>query len=535
MTRGSARLLIIGPVFPPVMGQTGAALRFHNATKHSEISLRTSAHYLDWNNKPSPFKFYKNLQAIHLPRDFPHPNEPALRAIRGAGSLDMIKPLDINHLTEILFFSAGLTRKMKFGGETYYMRAASATGALYPIELYLINNDAEGLGPGVYHFNALDFSLVRIREGNYSSVLADATDEETRSYAATIAMTSLAWRNAWKYEARSYRHWFWDAGVIAANLLAVCHSEHLPARLLMGFVDSDIDAVLGLTPAKEAAVALASIGKSHDRHATSTVQEIPSLNLETEPPSTDEVDYPIIWDTNSASALSNRSQVQSWHGSYHNNGSNRQQDMQATSTLAQRDGSPQLTQVILQRGSTRRFAQKPIQLEALSTILEASSGSVPLDFMSHDETLIDFYMIINEVDGLTPGSYYYDTRTRKLEQLKKGKLRYVSGYLSLEQLLFSDASVVFFLMTDLASVLDKLGDRGYRAAQFEAGIRAGKIYLSAYAQGIGASGSTFFDDAVTEFFSPHASKKSAMIVVGVGVPAYKARSGKILPQFHTQH
>ncbi|MGI0014152.1 MAG: SagB family peptide dehydrogenase, partial [Nitrososphaera sp.] len=55
----------------------------------------------------------------------------------------------------------------------------------------------------------------------------------------------------------------------------------------------------------------------------------------------------------------------------------------------------------------------------------------------------------------------------------------------------------------------------------------GKIYLAAYAQGIGASGSTFYDDAVTEFFSPHASGKSTMIAVGVGTPAYKAHPGKI--------
>ena len=83
-------------------------------------------------------------------------------------------------------------------------------------------------------------------------------------------------------------------------------------------------------------------------------------------------------------------------------------------------------------------------------------------------------------------------------------------------------------MTDLQSVLRSLGNRGYRASQFEAGIIAGSIYLAAYALRIGASGSTFFDDAVTEFFSPHASNKSTMIAIGVGIPAYKASPGKIL-------
>jgi hypothetical protein len=105
----------------------------------------------------------------------------------------------------------------------------------------------------------------------------------------------------------------------------------------------------------------------------------------------------------------------------------------------------------------------------------------------------------------------------------------MSGYLCLGQSLFSQASAVLFLMSDLKKVLEALGNRGYRASQFEAGVIAGKIYLAAYALGIGASGSTFFDDAVTEFFSPHAENKSTMIAVGIGKPAYKATSGRILP------
>jgi hypothetical protein len=83
-------------------------------------------------------------------------------------------------------------------------------------------------------------------------------------------------------------------------------------------------------------------------------------------------------------------------------------------------------------------------------------------------------------------------------------------------------------MADLDAHLKAFGNRGYRACQFEAGVVAGKIYLSSYAQGLGASGSTFYDDAVTESFSPHAKNKAAMIAVGVGMPAYKARPGKVL-------
>jgi hypothetical protein len=76
-------------------------------------------------------------------------------------------------------------------------------------------------------------------------------------------------------------------------------------------------------------------------------------------------------------------------------------------------------------------------------------------------------------------------------------------------------------------ILTYLGNRGYRAIQLEGGIRAGKIYLTSYSQGLGASGSTFYDDEVTETFLPHTDQKSTIIAIGIGIPAYLAKSGKI--------
>ena len=67
-------------------------------------------------------------------------------------------------------------------------------------------------------------------------------------------------------------------------------------------------------------------------------------------------------------------------------------------------------------------------------------------------------------------------------------------------------------------VLRQLGNRGYRAAQLEGGITGGRMYLAAYAQRFGATGLTFFDDEVTEFFSPHAAGKSVMFLVALGHP-----------------
>jgi len=99
-----------------------------------------------------------------------------------------------------------------------------------------------------------------------------------------------------------------------------------------------------------------------------------------------------------------------------------------------------------------------------------------------------------------------------------GKFRAEAGRLGLEQQLPADACVDVFFLADLKRILEGYGNRGYRAVQLEAGAIGGKMYLAAYAQHLGASGLTFFDDEVIEFFSPHAKEKSAIFLLAIGKP-----------------
>jgi nitroreductase len=100
--------------------------------------------------------------------------------------------------------------------------------------------------------------------------------------------------------------------------------------------------------------------------------------------------------------------------------------------------------------------------------------------------------------------------------LKEGEFRREAGHLGLGQEIPADCSVNVFYLADLNKVLARFGNRGYRAAQLEASVSAGKLYLAAYAQRLGASGLTFFDDDVTKFFSPHAVGKSVMFLLALG-------------------
>jgi SagB-type dehydrogenase family enzyme len=533
------------------------ALDYHEATKHSEISIMTSRHYLDLADRPLPFKIYTELSSYPLPLDFPQPTLNAItslskiypqtsESISGDANITVI---DIKRVAEILFFSGGITREIKYPFSTFYMRAASATGALYPIELYIICQDLTDLKAGVYHFGPADFGLTQIRKGDYRPELAASAGDNLAIVTApiTIILTSIAWRNAWKYQARSYRHWFWDSGVIAANLLGTTVSMGLPTRLITGFVDDIVSGLLCLEDQREAAVAMAAIGIELSKDSLPKGDKrIPYLGIPKVRPLSKkgEIDYPEIWRLNNSSKLFSKEEVKEWIN-YNNNNNissipvadNQRSTLtqtldRQTKLIKQYNNSPNVTrlgEVILRRGSSRRFARSSVSFSILSTILHSSTIGIPLDIFKEDgDSLIDIYLIANDIDGLNPGAYFFNRMSRHLEELKRNVSRNMSGYLCLGQSLFSDASAVLFLMTDLQSVLRSLGNRGYRVSQFEAGIIAGKIYLAAYAQGIGASGSTFFDDAVTEFFSPHAVSKSTMIAIGIGVPAYKAISGKIL-------
>ena len=180
--------------------------------------------------------------------------------------------------------------------------------------------------------------------------------------------------------------------------------------------------------------------------------------------------------------------------------------------------SESLESVIRRRGSTRVFDRgSSISLEQLATVLDRAGRELPMDFLGSGCTsLLDLYLIIHAVEGIPAGRYYYRREDRALELLRGGEFRSAAGRLGLFQELPADAAVNLYFLTDLDAVGAALGNRGYRAAQLEGGIRGGQTYLAAYAQRFGATGLTFLDDEVTEFFSPHARGKSVLFLTALG-------------------
>jgi SagB-type dehydrogenase family enzyme len=501
-----------------------ATWKYHDGSKHSYWGIRNDPHFLDWANRPLPFKIYPKIELLPLPRDVAQTGVAALSAISESLLSPSAKSVpDLQDLARILYFSAGITKQREHPGGVIYFRAAACTGALYEIELYVVTGDLPGLDAGVYHFNPADVALRLLRRGDFRGNLAQATAIEpaVARAPATIICTGTYWRNAWKYQGRTYRHFGWDSGTLLANMLAVSAASGLPAEIVLGFVDAQVNRLLDLDIQREVSLCLVPIGRTDERSLPSP-RETPVLGLETISLSKNEAEYPAMFEMHDASSLESEEEVDQWRS---------KQPIFPTSTPdaeavrlqpppSLEQSKDTIEQVILRRGSTRTFDKAAsITLAQLSTILDCSARGLSADFLEPPGAqLNDLYLIVHSVQALKAGAYFFHRWRNALELLKEGDFRAEAYHLGLEQELPADACVDIFFLADLKLILEGYGNRGYRAVQLEAGGIGGRMYLAAYAQGLGATGLTFFDDDVINFFSPHAIGKSAIFLVAIGKP-----------------
>ena len=407
---------------------TQAARSYHEATKLSYINLRT---------KPSLYKSSEGQPMVPLPQELSTPEMPTLDAlstsVEGRGA-----SLDLAVLGRLLYYSSGLIRKatLPSAGEVHY-RAAASAGALYPIEAYVVCGDLPDLPAGVYRFSPEDMGLYRVREGDHRGWLSRAMGEGDLTWEAALVFTAVFWRSAWKYRARSYRYCFWDNGTVLANLLAAGAALRVRSRVSVGFVDEDVNGLLGLTGEREAVLCVARLGSGGNSPQIWESGSEDLAQVRAESAAGGEIVYPEMRDLHAASSLGSPEDVREWQGS-----------MEAH-TIPPRGplfplgvsggagpSSAALGEVIQGRGSTRRFAREDISGAQLSALIHASTRSLPADFRGPGaESLLYVYLIVNAVEGLPAGSYVMTPERDALEVLDEGKFRSEAGHLCFEQAL----------------------------------------------------------------------------------------------------
>jgi nitroreductase len=167
----------------------------------------------------------------------------------------------------------------------------------------------------------------------------------------------------------------------------------------------------------------------------------------------------------------------------------------------------ELVGAIRRRTSIRSYSPQPLPRDELASLLEWAEAPIPADAPRVVRQLVT----VAAVEGLQPG--VYDASLNLLQAREEKELRKAVGFAAMEQDHPRDAAVNVFQLADVGAVVERLGDRGYRWAQLEAGIRAGRVQIGAFARGWGAAASTFFDDEVSRELG---TTDSPMLMVAIG-------------------
>jgi len=521
---------------------TRIARQFHDYTKYTLINEgRDDANILvgippdlepaiwqeDWSIEPRPFKSYTTADSIELPREFEPFTLPILDAIAAPGPRQSSATPSRDILARICLLSNGILKTGGHGtGRVIEYRAAGGTGARYHVELYLVTGDLPGLDAGVYHYDAKDHTLRVLRRGDYRAALAEATAGEpsVANAPAVLISTSTFWRNAWRYKARAYRHVLWDTGTTVSNILAVAAASEVSTKVVMGFVEDEVNGLLGVDGERESTICLIPLGQ--DGTPAASPGTIEPLNLETVPVSASELEFPPLPAMNRGTRLESREEVAAWRA----NPLRRTLPEPTGEVIPLRpiasDAAPGMVvdDAIRRRRSTRHYdLDTPIPFDAISTLLERSNRGAAFDCLDITApALADPYLIVNNVEGLTAGSYAYHPQQGALELLEAGNMRERAARLACTQQYAADAHVNLYYMADLEPIFETYGNRGYRVAQLQAALYASRLHLGTHAFRLGAVGSTSEDDLVTDFFSPHAAGKSFMFILTFGKRRPKA-------------
>jgi SagB-type dehydrogenase family enzyme len=474
---------------------------YHQLTKHAPDVLRIKTRYIDWSSQPNPFKEYLEIEGLGLPDPAPDTGFPTALAI--TEGLGAPRPLDGAEVARLLSLSAGVHRVLEIPNRPpIYFRTYACAGALYPIELYLASGGGEDLPPGLYHYHPLQGALRLLRDEDPRPWLVRASGRQHAVTEAPVSviLTGIPWRTTWKYEARGYRHLWWDAGMVLANLLALAASGGHQSQVVIGFDDDEVATLLGVDVEREMPICIVPIGYGQTgQHPVEPAVSPPEPRLNPAAPlSKFEKTYGEILEVHRSSKLAGSVAVQAWR----------------IPRVESRSPDPGplcsgfgIEKVIRRRGSRRVFEHHSIGADQLEGIIAHATNRLSCDWGGD---LVQIGLIANAVDGLESGSYSCVGGT---EQLTEGDLRKKASFLCLDQPLGGDAAATLFLMADLEHTTSILGNRGYRAAQLEAGIVAGRLYLGAYECRLGATGLTFFDDEVRAFFETEAEP---MLVVAIG-------------------
>jgi SagB-type dehydrogenase family enzyme len=456
---------------------------YHEATKHSVESLRRASHVLDWANMPDPFRHYEGAPVLDLPVDPP------------------------TFLSELLFHSAAISasKRVPSTGAKYALRVNPSSGNLHPTEFHFLTSGLKDWPDGLYHYRP-------------SSHMAERRNDISGRAPIVFVLTSIAWREAWKYRDRAYRYCLhdighaWQALALAAAAMgcdsfATGHFADDEAARRCRLHDDEWPMLIVELRGRPIPVGRASWPVGAEAAAPGQANRL----------SEEITAYPRIDEMHRATTLSEPA-----HG--------------IASAEPARAGAGEIklplpasshkpfADIVRNRRSALDFlgGTHSISFAQLAAILDATTKPYFADFAA--ASFIQLYLYVHRVEGLDPGVYRFWPARAELEQVRTGDQRVSAAGLSLGQDLAGNACVAFSMIADLERATRAHGDRGYRYAHFEAGAIGHRLYLAAEALGLGATGiGAFYDDQVHGYLNVTSDEGQVVYHFAIGYPVRDPR------------
>lgn len=208
---------------------SGKAALYHERTKHRFTGYAKGPDTLDWDMQPNPFRTYDGAARVDLPLAPETLAAPAALGPEAIGAL--------------LHLSMGLSAWKQFGPDRWALRCNPSSGNLHPTEAYVLAEGANGLDDGLYHYVSRDHALEQRRR--------DDPGQKSDTTALWIGLSSIHWREAWKYGERAFRYCQLDLGHALGAFSYAAAALGWRAQLVEGLDSAQIAALLGLDRADD--------------------------------------------------------------------------------------------------------------------------------------------------------------------------------------------------------------------------------------------------------------------------------------------
>jgi len=385
---------------------------YHLRTAHRFEGFARGPEALDWDAQPAPFRHYSGCETVDLPRIDQIPATAALQAALALpfDQLEAALPaqaLSVDAIGVLLQLSFGLTAWKSFGPDRWALRANPSSGNLHPVEVWVISQGVPGLVDGVHHYRPERHAL--------SLRAADPFSNSARAPRMSVAISSVMWREAWKYGERAFRYCQLDVGhalgtlryaaaVLGWTLDEQRHIGHdtLAARLGLDR-EADYPARRDASTEREEPEVLLAVGCGVPAPAADAVQmRTAAANAQWHGTASTIDPYPMYrWPVIGEVARQTRRP---------DTLPTRSKTIDPVGTTPAASPAPRATDLILQRRSAQRFdAAHVMPATDLQILLEALDANqrVPFDVLA-EQAQVDLILMIHRVEGIAPGVYLLD-------------------------------------------------------------------------------------------------------------------------------